>query len=328
MENVNQIRLVVSIDTEEDNWGQYKPSGYTVENILKIPALQSVFDEFDIKPTYLISYPVVTDKRALSIFKTIIARNRCEIGMHCHPWNTPPFEEENTRKNSMLCNLPADLQFKKLSNLHHCIISNLGVIPISFRAGRWGFSSKVAKNLLTLGYKVDTSVFSFSNLTDKGGPDYSMIASLPYLLNPDDIYSPVDSGQMLEVPITVGYLQKNFDMCNRISKIAGHKVLNSFKIKGILQRLNLLNKIYLSPEVNSGAEMIALTENLAKKGYTVINLYFHSTTLKQGLTPFVKTEEEELNFIMRLREFFQFTREAGIESVYLSDLLKHYRLSS
>ena len=57
----------------------------------------------------------------------------------------------------------------------------------------------------------------------------------------------------------------------------------------------------------------------------MINLSFHSTTLKQGLTPFVKTEEDERNFIIRLREFFQFTIESGIESVYLSDLLKYYR---
>ena len=266
MKYETKIRLVVTIDTEEDNWGQYKQSGYTVENILRIPALQSIFDEFEINPTYLVSYPVVMDKRALSIFKTIIARNRCEIGMHCHPWNTPPFEEENTKKNSMLCNLPAELQFKKMSNLHHCIVSSLGVVPISFRAGRWGFSNQVAKNLLMLGYKVDTSVLSFTNLSDKGGPDYSNIAPSPYLFSHLDIYSSANSGEMLEIPITAGYLQNNFDMCNRISIIAGHKIPNSLKIKGILQRLNLLNKIYFSPEVNSAAEMIALTKNLVKKG--------------------------------------------------------------
>ena len=64
--------LVITIDTEEDNWGNFSPNGYSLENINKIPALQELFDEFNVKPTYLLTYPVATDKTAVSIFKKIL----------------------------------------------------------------------------------------------------------------------------------------------------------------------------------------------------------------------------------------------------------------
>ena len=88
------MKLIVTIDTEEDNWGEYKPAGHTVENIVRVQGVQQLFDEFSVRPTYLISYPVADDDRAVSILKGILERGGCEIGTHCHPWNTPPFEEE------------------------------------------------------------------------------------------------------------------------------------------------------------------------------------------------------------------------------------------
>lgn len=42
------MKLVVTIDTEEDTWGKYLPDGYTLENIRRIPALQDLFDEFSV----------------------------------------------------------------------------------------------------------------------------------------------------------------------------------------------------------------------------------------------------------------------------------------
>src|SRR3989344_4183211 len=124
--------LIITIDAEEDNWGSFSPTSYTLENIYKIPELQALFDKFNVKPAYLLTYPVATDKKAISIFKKILEHDKCEIGAHCHPWNTPPFEEETSARNSMMCNLSADLQYRKLQNLHETIKNNFGIEPVSF----------------------------------------------------------------------------------------------------------------------------------------------------------------------------------------------------
>jgi hypothetical protein len=78
--------------------------------------------------------------------------------MHCHPWNKPPLEEETNEKNSMLCNLSNDLQYKKLSALHNTIVREYGITPVPFKSGRWGYSQGIAESLRKLQYKIDTSV--------------------------------------------------------------------------------------------------------------------------------------------------------------------------
>ena len=52
-----EVILVVTIDVEEDNWGIYR-SKLTVENARKITRLQNLFDRYEIKPTYLVTYQV------------------------------------------------------------------------------------------------------------------------------------------------------------------------------------------------------------------------------------------------------------------------------
>jgi hypothetical protein len=314
--------LIITIDTEEDNWGGYSLTDYTVENIEKIPYLQDLFNEFDVKPTYLITYPVATDKRAVSILKRILDEGKCEIGTHCHPWNTPPFEEENTKRNSMLCNLSVGLQYKKMMLLHYTIKKNFGIEPVSFRAGRWGYSQDIARNLYRLGYRIDTSITPFMDWTDYYGPDFSDVFPQPFRFSLEDIFKESPNGYLIEIPITVGFLQQNFRLSNRILKILEMKTIKKLGLAGVLYRLNLLNRVWLSPEFSDTNEMIKLTQVMMKKNYKLINMTFHSSSLEAGLSQFVKTKDDKKQFFQRLREFLAFTRDAGIESIRLSETTK------
>jgi hypothetical protein len=143
------MKLTITIDTEEDDWGNFASSGQTLHNIAMIPRLQEIFDAFGVKPTYLITYPVATDAECICVLGAIEKSGRCEIGTHCHPWNTPPFVEGINDRNSMLCNLPSVLQYEKIHNLHETIVSNFGVVPTSFRSGRWGYDKDVAETLIS-----------------------------------------------------------------------------------------------------------------------------------------------------------------------------------
>lgn len=313
------MKLIITIDTEEDNWGHYCSTGQTLTNIDRIPQLQSLFDTYNIKPTYLITYPVATDDKSIKLFVEIEKSGRCEIGTHCHPWNTPPFDEELNERNSMLCNLHPDLQYDKIHHLHNTIITNLGVEPTSFRSGRWGYNQGVAESLLKLGYKVDSSITSYIDWRDYHGSDFSDVSPRPFRFSCKNIFKETTDGDLIEMPATIGYLQKNFETRNLWMKKLKKEPFKYLRIIGILHKMHLLNKVWLSPEMSDSKQMIKLAKCLMKRDHKVINMFFHSTTLKAGLTHFVKTKNDELEFIRRIRDFLAFAKDSGIESIKLSE---------
>ncbi|MFQ5454189.1 MAG: hypothetical protein ACE5D6_08390 [Candidatus Zixiibacteriota bacterium] len=315
------MRLIITIDTEEDEWYGYGLDSYSVTNIDKIIELQELFDEYRVKPTYLITYPVAANERSIKILKKIEDEKKCEIGSHCHPWSTPPYEEEFNPVNSMLCNLSEELQFKKMKVLHETIKKNFGIEPVSFRCGRWGYNSDVARNLYKLGYKVDSSISAYTDWSLYHGPDTSYVSPKPFRFNTNNIFEESANGHMLQVPATVGFLQKNYSLSNTVLQMLKNSPVNRLRLIGILYKLNILNKVELTPELYDSDQMIKLTKRMAQNNYKIVNMHFHSSTLEGGLTPFVKDKDDEKRFLNIIREYLKFTRDAGIESITLSESL-------
>jgi hypothetical protein len=314
------MKLIVTIDTEEDNWASYSTTDNPVENIERIIPLQKLFDEFGVMPTYLISYPVATNLKSVTILKRILEEGKCEIGMHCHPWNTPPFNEnkEICEYDTMLCNLPEELQYLKLKFLHEVICNNFGIVPVSFRAGRWGGGPAAARSISRLGYRVDSSVLSYVNWESYHGPDFSSCGPEPFRFYPDDILYKDNKGSLLQVPATVGFLQKNFKVCEWLMKKADTRNCRKFHLTGILSRIGLLNKVWLCPEFADTESMISLTRRMQENNYPCLNMHFHSTSLLAGLSPFVSTVKAEEQFLQKIRVFLRYTRAAGIEPLTLA----------
>ncbi len=312
--------LIITVDTEEDTWGDYNSPRHTTENIKKIPKLQELFDKYEVKPTYLVTYPVATDEYSISILKEIAKSGRCEIGTHPHPWNTPPFEEDKTERNSMLCNLQADLQFKKIEMLHNTIRDNFEIEPVSFRSGRWAFDECVAKNLIILGYKIDTSITPYMDWSSIYGPDFSSYPPDPhiyYLQNKEG--DPLSGGELLEIPATIGFLQKNFGISQQIHKASTFQQIRFLRLAGLLGKLKFVNKVFLSPESSCSEELIELAKTMMINKYKFLNMFFHSPSLNCGLTPFVKTKYDEQKILERIENFLAFSRNWGLISIKLSD---------
>jgi len=326
------MKFIITIDTEEDNWARYSVSDNPVYNIERIVCLQKLFDRFDAKPTYLITYPVATNPKSIKILKRILDDGNCEIGMHCHPWNTPPFDKNIVirEQDTMLCNLPKELVFAKLAELHETICRNFGCTPVSFRAGRWGYGPAVSSALCCLGYRVDTSVSPYIDWSFCHGPDYSEISPSLFRFDIEGVHFKKERGLLLEVPATVGFLQKNFSACQRICKLLERPLGRKLRIKGILDKLGVLNKVWLSPELADVKSLILLANRMELNNFPCINFTFHSTSLLAGLSPFVTEKREETIFFDRIRSFLEVAHEAGWESVTLSQCLKridiHYRV--
>jgi hypothetical protein len=313
------MKFIVTIDVEEDNWGDYNPDKVTVENIKRIPALQTLFEEFDVRPTYLIDYPVAVDPYAIELFSGYLDRGVCEIGMHCPPWNTPPVIEELCERNTMLCNLPEDLVFHKLSTLHATIYENFGVAPVSFRAGRWGFGPVVAKALARLDIRIDSSVTPYMDWDRYCGPNFSgSDPGLQVIHSAYAVREEIDS--VLQVPVTIGFLQENFARCSALMHKLEAPLARKLHVPGLLKRCRLLNKVWLSPENFNVKEMLLLVRSMEKNKYPILNMFFHSVSLQAGLSPFVRTWQDEDDFFQRMRGVLEYVREKKYTRCTLAEL--------
>lgn len=316
------VNLFITIDTEEDNWGQYTSADYTFNNIESIPLIQGIFDRYGAIPIYLISYPVVENERARAILLNIFDDGRCEIGAHCHPWNTPPFQEEANIRNTMLCNLPYEIILRKIETLHEAIVNRFKMLPICFRAGRFGFGPLVARCIHELEYKIDTSVTPFTDWTELEGPDFSNADVFSYRFDPSSILSKNGNGCLLEVPATIGFFQNNLKLCSRILKWILRRPLSPFHLVGILDRFGILNRRWLSPEVSCNHDMITLTKNLIQLGYVDLNMTFHSTSLLPGKSPFVRNENDLNRFLHNVEAYLQFSQDIGLRFLPLAKALE------
>jgi hypothetical protein len=318
--------LFITIDTEEDNWGE-RITNPTVENIYRVPRLQAVFDKFSAVPTYLINYPVATDKKSIDIFNAIKDAGKCEIGSHCHPWNTPPFEEERSPRNSFMYNLPPELIREKMKTLNREIRKNFNVDPVSFRAGRWGFDQKVAAVLRSLNYRVDTSMTPFCEWDDyEGGPRFGVKNNMMFYFNENDypgqgkhgIKDPAAGEYLLQVPPTIGFLQPYFRFADLLRNTFRKKIFTPFRILGIMEKLKIMNYRWLSPENSFIEDMIKLSRIVLKKGHPFLNMFFHSTSLIPGKSPFIRNESDVDEMLGKIGTYLEFAAGENIECVGLS----------
>lgn len=321
---MNDIYLLVTIDTEEDNWG-YVRQGITVENIQSIPKVQHIFDSYGIRPVYLCNTPVVTDPVSIDILRAIFEQGKCDIGTHLHPWNSPPIKENLTEFNSQLKNLPYELIKAKLDNLTKRIIEEFGIQPIIFRAGRWGLGENVVKVLIELGYKIDTSVTPFTSWESYGnGSDFSSSPFKPYIINLDHGIAKVAAREsnILEVPVSIGFNRTPFSFCSSVYDIIGKSPLRKIRLLGFCDRTRLLQKIWLSPEFNTAKEMLSFSKILLNNGINLLNFTFHSPSLKPGLSLFVRSEKELTLFLKNIEDYLVKLNSIGnVISVTSNDLL-------
>jgi len=317
------MKLIVTIDTEEDEWDSYRPVGSPVENLRKVPALQALFDEYGVRPTYLITYPVVQSDLAVDVLGEIAADGRCEIATHCHPWNTPPLEGESTPYESMLCNLAPEVQLDKLTALHEAITERLGAPPTSFRAGRWGFSEGVAEALVALGYRVDTSVTPYTDWRPYHGPDYTRCTDRPYRFAPTDIFGVRTDGPLLQVPATVGFMPRNAPLRMAFAGVRDTSPVDS-AAGALMLKAHLVIRAWLSPENSTGEEMARLARAVTRQGRTpFLNMVFHSSSLMAGNTPFTRTVTDEARFLDRIRVFLEYAARAGVTPITLTEAEAH-----
>lgn len=280
--------FLISIDTEGDNlWKWDRKSPITTENAKYLPRFQDLCNKYGFKPTYLTNYEMAMDSGFVDFAKRGQQRGDCEVGMHLHAWNNPPYYELPVRSDMnpgkpYLIEYPEEIMEQKISLMTELLEQLFECKPITHRAGRWATNNVYFRLLDKFGYRVDCSVtplISWGN--DPGqtqgsyGTDYSDYPQSAYRIPDTSIF---------EIPVTVkrdhrripnetGSIRRSLKLYKRARDGYGH--------------------LWLRPNGKNLEDLLYLTE-LVKKSSKDDYLMFmlHSSEFMPGGSPTFDTEEK------------------------------------
>jgi len=315
------MHLLVGIDTEGDNqWDAAARANQQFSNIYALPRLHALFTRYGVRPTYVITYPVAEDARSADVLGGLLAGGDCEIGAHHHAWETPPWTDEDARRHAYASTLRRCQFEEQLASLTERITRAVGVRPVSYRSGRFGFSADHVASLERLGYLVESSVAPLFDERHKGGPEFVEAPLTPYFLAYDCATKRGTSG-LLEVPVSCALDRR----LPRRLQYAYARAPRPHFTKRVLRRLRVVTLRWLRPSYSSLPEMIALARTLARAEEPVLNLLFHSSEAIVGGSPYNRTPGELDAFLERLERFFEFaTHELGAVPATFTEFRRAY----
>lgn len=289
--------FLIGVDTEaDDQWTREGRQQRSVHNAARLPRLQSLCDRFGLRPSYLVTWEMATTPESRDVLKDLAATGRCEIGMHLHPWSSPPFRPEDLA-GTYPSQLPSPLLERQLRELSQVIEQELGVKPASYRAGRHGFDERSVPILESLGVQVDTSIDPLFNEVRKGGPSFAGAPLSPYRLDVVDVRRR-GSSRLLEVPVSAETSPRLPKSLERL-----YTSLPPLPWRSYFKRLGLRAQ-WLRPSYTSLPETLALATRLARRGLPCLNLLFHSSELLPGGSPYHHDQADVDRFFASLERLF------------------------
>ena len=292
--------LNVLVDTEEEfDWDRPLARDNTATRSVRAQhRAHKLFAAFGIRPTYVIDYPVASLEDGYRPLLELHGDGLCEIGAHLHPWVNPPHDEEVSNFASYPGNLTPRLEREKLRVLTACIEDRFGFRPTLYKAGRYGVGPATAAILGELGYDIDASVVAATNFARAEGPDFTALGAAPYWFGHDR--------KLLEIPVTVGFAGLLAHTGNAVYRPIASDFGLALHLPGVFARLGLTERIRLSPEGATFAELRRLTRAMLARGHSVFSFTYHSPSLVPGNTPYVRSEGELTAFLDTCRRYFEY----------------------
>ena len=297
------MQLIVTIDTEEEfDWNApFSRQGYATDNInIYHQKLSEFYDKQGVVPVIVASYPIFHNHKTASLLKSLHDNHNAIVGVHLHPWVTPPEIEDLTPKNSYVGNLPYDTEYQKIKTMTDIYHDVIGHAPTIYKAGRYGIGKNTDKILSDMGYIYDLSYHAGKNFSYDGGPDMRHIRH--------DIFTS-DAG-IIHIPVTgtfIGQSKNNKILQNLVLK----EYLYGLPIRGLLSKLNLCNFITLTPENTPLEYMKKMTLTAMEQGIDVFQMTFHSSIFQTGYIPYIQTADDVENMKKTIQDYIFFFKELG-----------------
>lgn len=303
---IKEKSFIITVDTEGDNlWSYQEGDVVKTENSLAIPRFQELCEKFQFKPIYLTNYEMINDNRFVDYIKDKVHNGLCEIGIHIHAWNNPPYYklEKKYNGNPYLIEYPEDIMRAKFEMTYNLIKERIGITPISHRAGRWAMDNRYFDILKDFNIKIDCSYtpgINWNNAAGKTincGSNYSHINQHTHYIN-----------DVLEVPMSIRKIH----------------YLKTGNIKSKLKTLIKGNYIWLRPAISSIEEIKLLCNKISKESDTdYLEFMVHSSELLESASPYFKDNKDIENLYSNLEELFKYVSRMGYKGKTLIDYYNH-----
>ncbi|GIW94953.1 MAG: deacetylase [Pirellulaceae bacterium] len=318
--NPTSIPYVITVDTEEEwDWGGPFPvrGGYGVSNIEQLPRFQALCDRYGASVTYFVDYAVLAARSSRRVILDLARHPNVEIGMHIHPWNTPPIQSDTVPvRDSFLHNLPYEVAREKLERTYQRF-REYGLIPTSFRGGRYSCGAVGQRFLVERGFLVDASVCPFSWWPDEGAPDYRKRD-----IRPRRCQNPfVPEWPLWEMPLTLAFTRGPWPIWRAFYQSVERSFLRHVRLIGIIERLGLVRRVWLNFECESAANMKRLIRLLIRMPVDYICFTVHSSSLAVGPNPYARTPEAVEGIYQTIETMLRFVQETpGLRPATISQV--------
>ncbi|MEO9600688.1 polysaccharide deacetylase family protein [Parasphingorhabdus sp.] len=304
-------RFLISVDTEEEfDWdAPFQRDGHTTASIPMLHEFQAFAEKHRIKPVYFVDYSIVDDEKGVAFLRSVAEQKTAGIGVHLHPWVNPPFEEDVNVHNSFAGNLPKELEEEKLVALRDAIQNKIGVMPTTYRAGRYGIGPHTTELLLKHGFVMDSSIRPRFDYSEQGGPDFMAVGSEPFWWGRDN--------RLLEVPLTTVYS----GLLRKQSGLMAAIMNKSPLFNALCSRSKMLERIPLTPEGISARETKEAIDVALDDDLRLLVFSFHSPSLAPGHTPYVRTQEDLDGFYDWWRDVIEHLEKRNVKPIDIEQLI-------
>jgi len=299
-----QMKYLVTIDTEEAwDWsGPYPTSRFSVEHISHLPQFQGLCDRYGVRPTYFTNHAVMSDKTACQTMIGLSGLPNVEVGMHIHPWATPPLKLDAavTSRDTYLHNANDELVRAKLEEAYGALVA-AGIKPTSFRGGRYSSGGEIHRFLHEKHFEAECSVVPYTCWNEDGAPDFSHRDNFPVRLSADT------SGKraMWEIPLSMGFTRRPFGLWAPVFRTIENTALSRLRLIGIAERLGLLRKVWLNFEVNDPHDWTPFLLLLQRMDVPCVTFTVHSSSLFAGPSPYTRTVDDEKRIFRQMEQVFR-----------------------
>lgn len=288
--------FLITIDTEGDDvWS--KPANVGTRNSLFLPRFQELCEQFGFRPTYLVNYEMAMCSDFQRFGREILRRDAAEIGMHLHAWNAPPLKPiapDEYQYLPFLTDYPPEVMREKVEFQTKLLKDVFEVVPVSHRAGRWGFDERYSRILSECGYQVDCSVTpgvswkkKQQNAPGWNGPDYRNSPDQPYWIC---LEGSNGESSLLELPVTL-YRSANWSWARpEVLRRALNRVQPEFE--------------WLRPTGRNLRSMLNVLSRVISENRSYAQFMLHSSELMPGGSPMFRTPNSIERLYADLKSLF------------------------
>jgi hypothetical protein len=267
---IYQPAFIITVDTEPDNQWLNETFDKT-ENVRYIPRFQELCEKYNFMPVYLTEYNIAKDQFFVEYINKKLLENKCEVGMHLHPWSTPPFMQitsNDLKHKPYVTEYPEDVIEQKIGALINILRSNFNAEIVSHRAGRWAVNTKYMHILKKYGITIDCSVVPYHKMPSSSGE--SLAGILDYSDCRNDIYE-MDAGNfkktgnlgVFEVPLTAfDFYPSIRPLISKISTKTSNACFHPIKLR---------------PEQGNLRDLIKIVDIVLKKKLPFLQFMIHSS---------------------------------------------------